>query len=57
MGAREARQVLDNFLDKWELEDPTNPNFEEAVKREVARVEDLVQQEFYLDTQDDLYLC
>ena len=32
----EARKVLYNFLDKWDSEDSTNPNFEEAVKREVA---------------------
>ena len=33
----EARQVLNNYLDKWDFEDLTNPNFEEAVKREDAR--------------------
>lgn len=33
----EARKVLDNNLDKWDFEDLTNPNFEEAAKQESTR--------------------
>lgn len=34
---REARQVLDTLLDKWNWENEENHNHEEAVQREVAR--------------------
>ena len=50
---REAREVLHNFLDKWEWEEPTNSNDEEALKREVARA---LWRAWYTDTQDDPHL-
>ena len=30
----EARQVLDNYHDKWDFENSANPNYEESVMRE-----------------------
>ena len=36
----EARQALDNFLDKWDFENAANPHYEEAIRREADREED-----------------
>lgn len=34
---REARRVLDNYLDKWDFDNMENPSYEEAFKREIDR--------------------
>ena len=34
----QARRLLDNFVDRWDYRDRTNPFFKEAVKREAKRV-------------------
>ena len=33
----QARRLLDNFIDKWDYRDDTNPFYEEAVTREASR--------------------
>ena len=33
----QARRLLDNFIDKWDYRDETNPFYEEAVTREASR--------------------